>query len=426
VRIWGTAAGLLSGSILLTSVGFIVFARGASTDMPFSACYTVALALLAVCAAGEARRTGKLIAAYFFLGLGVLAKGPVALLLCAGTVLLFWAFDERGGGIRRLHFIWGLGAAVAVAAPWFWLAFLQNGFAFIAVFVVNHNLARFVSAVHHHTEPFYYFIPVLLGLLLPWTGWALALGGRGIRALKEWRAWQPAQVFLWSWMAFPVLFFSLSESKLPGYVLVSLPPLAMLVARGQSRLFGVAPHCKTGAAAGWLQVLVSAALAAAFPVAVSTVYGEPWMVGIPLALAAILPAIACVAAAAAGRWRTAVTLTVLQGLVIAAALTQFAFPLIARYHSTREIARQALAARTASEPIVTYRFFHHTLNYYTGYRIEAELGGEQSLDSFAATHPRFLAVTEDRYVPDLEGIPELHATVLGRQGRFRLLLIVRR
>lgn len=425
-RLWGTAAGLLSGSLLLTSAGFIVFARGASTDMPFTACFTVAMVLLVLCLVEEAGRRVGLVAAYFFVGLAVLAKGPVALVLCAGTVLLFWVFDERGSGIRRLRLIWGLGAATAVAAPWFLLAFLQNGFAFIAVFFINHHLARFVSEVHHHAEPFYYFVPVLLGLCLPWTGWALALGGRGMRALKEWRRWPPARLFLWCWLAFPVLFFSLSESKLPGYVLVSLPPLAMLVAQGQSRLFGASIPDKAGAAAGWLQLLISAALAAAFPVAVSRIYGESWTEGMPLVLAVVLPAIACVAATAAGRWRTAVALTVVQGLIMAAALTQFAFPLIAGDHSTREIAQQALAARTASEPIVTYRFFHHTLDYYTGYRVEADLEDKRSLESFAASHPRFLTVTEERYLSEIESIPGLYAAVLGRQGKFRLLLLVRR
>jgi 4-amino-4-deoxy-L-arabinose transferase-like glycosyltransferase len=98
------------------------------------------------------------------------------------------------------------------------------------VFLLNHNLARFTSTVHHHPGPILYYLPVLLLGLFPWSGLVLPAFAR----LRP--AGSPAESFLLSWLLLPLVFFSAAGSKLPGYILPCLPPLAILVGRGAARL----------------------------------------------------------------------------------------------------------------------------------------------------------------------------------------------
>ena len=121
--------------------------------------------------------------------------------------------------LERWHPVAGLVIVLAVALPWFWLAFRQNGFGFILVFFINHNLARYVTDIHHHTQPFYYYVPVVLGLIFPWSAWLLfSASGEALRTLHRRREWNPADLFLACWILFPAaLFFDLpvQASRLP-------------------------------------------------------------------------------------------------------------------------------------------------------------------------------------------------------------------
>ena len=162
---WTRLAGMLGASMLLTSLGFAGFGRSASTDMPFTCFFTLSMAILAVAIEKDLGR--KVLWAYVFLGLAVLGKGPVALILAVGIGLCFWFFDEEEATLRRWHLFPGVLITAAVSIPWFWLAFRQNGYAFIATFFINHNLARYITDIHHHSQPFYFYLPVLLALFFP-------------------------------------------------------------------------------------------------------------------------------------------------------------------------------------------------------------------------------------------------------------------
>ncbi len=421
-RFWSPAAGLMSASILLTAVGYVAFARGASTDMPLTACLTVALALLAEAAVARDLPGWRVLPAYLLLGLSVLAKGPVAVVLVAGILLLFWLFDERGGGFRRWHALSGLIITTAVSLPWFWLAFRENGFAFVSTFFINHNIARFVSDIHHHSEPFYYYVPVLLGLFIPWSAWLLLLWPSSIAGeLRRWRDWDRATLFLLCWIVFPLVFFSFSESKLAGYALPALPPLALLLGSGWSKATAGGVRHRIRLSAAWLYLLLSAGLAVASPLVFGTEYGGAWRIGFLVSTAVFLPALFAFFHGIRGRWRLAFAATLVQGLALVLAIAQFAFPVIGTYESTREIARQALAQEKPGEPIVTFLSFHHALYYYTGYRISADFEDLDSLMRFAAAHRNLLVVVRAEHVDDLERLPGFKVKVLGSQGNLRLL-----
>jgi 4-amino-4-deoxy-L-arabinose transferase-like glycosyltransferase len=413
-------AGILGATILLTSVGFAAFGRSASTDMPFTCCFTLAMAVLA---AGVGKNIGiKILAAYIPLGFAILGKGPVAIILAIGIGIFFWLWDERGGIFHRWHIVPGLIISAAITVPWFWLAFKQNGYVFISTFFINHNLARFVTDIHHHSQPAYYYLPVLLGLILPWSGWLIMLlWGSPIKAFRSWRQWNPGMVFLACWTLVPIGFFSLSGSKLPGYILPSLPPLALMLGICIARQIEESAQRATMRSRMWLHLVFSALLAIAVPIFFWQEYGGRWEVGLILSLAVLAPAI--FAFAFRDDCMRAFKATALQGLIILMAIAQFAFPVLGAYHSTREIAQEALRLRKNGEPIITYRFFHHTLHYYTGYQVAVEPKDLKSLGQFMRMRPSSLVVTNSEGQRDIAGSNDLSIAFLGEQGDFRLLRI---
>ncbi|MDR1727218.1 MAG: glycosyltransferase family 39 protein [Acidobacteriota bacterium] len=431
--LWTPTAGFVGAAMLLSTLGVAGFGRSATTDMPFTCFLTLALATLAV--ATEKDVGWGVLAAYVPLGLAVLGKGPVAVVLALGVGVVCWLLDEtgdggRGGVLRRWRPLLGLPLAALVALPWFWLAFRENGYAFVATFFINHNLARYATGVHHHAQPFYYYLPVMFALAFPWSGWLPVFCPQSLQAVKDglrrWRAWRPATVFVAAWLLFPVAFFSLSGSKLPGYVLPSLPPLALLVGARLGRAAGGCRPLPRLRAALWLHLALSLGMAVAAPVFFQKDYGGRVGVGLGIAAAALTPALAAFAFGRRGNLPAAVWATVVQGTALVAAVALFAFPALGERHSTRAIARQALAERTAGEPVAMYRAFHHTFPYYTGYLAETRLDDEGALRRFAAEHPSFLVLTKEAGARELEGAGGFSTRRLCRQGGFLLLRVAGR
>ncbi len=431
-RLWNRQVGLFGAVIFLTSIGIVAFGRSAATDLPLTAFFTAALAILGV-ALVEDLASWKVCCAYVFLALSILGKGPVALLLWGGIGLIFWLLDERGEVTRRWRIPSGILIMAAVSLPWFWLAFRENGFAFIAIFIVNHNIARYITDIHHHTQPVYYFLPILPGLFFPWTAWLLLAWPWSLRAtMRNWRNWDRRILFLACWVLFPLLFFSFSHSKLPGYILPCIAPLALLVGArifecldlGNGSARRAAPVALKYVA--WVHLALAAALALAFPVMLVRDYGATWGAALPVSAACLLPALFTFYYARRGRPARAFSVTAVQGVVMILALAQFAFPAIGRYQSARDIAQQALSFRQNAEPIVTYNFFSHALNYYAGYRVSEDLPDPTALGRYAAAHPRFLIITDTPHLPEISGLERTGrgVVILGEQGKLRLLRVV--
>lgn len=223
----------LDGALLTAScAGVIGFAHAASTDMPLTA--TFAVALLAWYAWYESRRRVDLAIFYIFLALGMLAKGPVAPALAAVIVVLFAAAKRDLRVILQTLWIPGIALFFAVALPWY-VAVQMRNLEFFRVFILEHNLARFSSNVYHHPQPFWFYLPVFLLAVMPWTLWLIAAAAERVRGI--WREGRETfaspddswALFLLIWMVVPVLFFSASQSKLPGYILPAVPAGALLV-----------------------------------------------------------------------------------------------------------------------------------------------------------------------------------------------------
>jgi 4-amino-4-deoxy-L-arabinose transferase-like glycosyltransferase len=243
LRLYGpeTARWLLL--LLPTTVGMIGFSHAAATDMPFSAMLTIGM----VCAAvvlGLARTENSpvipqtpwlaLLFFGFFLGLAVLAKGPAAIILSGGAIF-FWAlFTKRWRDAFRLFHPAALASFGLTALPWYFLCARRNP-DFFRIFIIEHNFKRYLTPEFQHIRPFWYYIPVLLIAFLPWT--ALLLWSMVEGAVHFWsaRCTKDSTWLLICWAGFCGLFFSVSRSKLPGYVLPAFPAIGLILARNIAR-----------------------------------------------------------------------------------------------------------------------------------------------------------------------------------------------
>jgi 4-amino-4-deoxy-L-arabinose transferase-like glycosyltransferase len=196
-------------TILGTSAAWLVDSHVAVTDLPLSACLGVAM-LLGI-------GGGSAVVAGVFLGLAILAKSLLPLVLFAPAL---WFLRRYW---RRLAMI--LGVAIAVAAPWYLLMTLRHGTPFLADLFLKHQFGRFTNDALQHGQPFWYYLPVLLGCLFPWSPLAGAVCRRDLYVGER-------EKFLLTWLLFGLLFFSSSRNKLAGYLLPLLPPLVLLIALG--------------------------------------------------------------------------------------------------------------------------------------------------------------------------------------------------
>ena len=225
--------------ITASCVAMIGFGRGASTDMQLSAPFCAAM--LAWWASYETGRKLWLGWFYALLAVAALAKGPVspglAILIVAGYGWL------RHDGKIFLRSLWLPGFAIffAIVLPWY-VAIEIKVPQFFRVFFLQHNLERFGTNLYQHSQPFWFYIPVFLVAVLPWTFFtlpalwqALRSAWMVIRSRHEGTAGgQPAQdgllLFLLLWGLVPIVFFSISRSKLPGYILPAIPAATLLTA----------------------------------------------------------------------------------------------------------------------------------------------------------------------------------------------------
>ena len=239
LRLYGAETARWLLLLLPTTVGMIGFSHAAATDMPFSAMLTIAM----VCAAvvlGLTRDENTpilphtpwlaLLLSGFFLGLAVLAKGPAAIILCGGA-FFFWAlFTKRWRDAFRLFHPFALASFCLTALPWYILCAKRNP-DFFRIFIIEHNFKRYLTPEFQHIQPFWFYIPVLLIAVLPWS---VGLPGVLVDAAYSLRrsGWRSSSsLFLALWALFPLMFFSFSQSKLPGYVLPTVLPVAALIAR---------------------------------------------------------------------------------------------------------------------------------------------------------------------------------------------------
>ncbi len=232
--------------ITVACAAILGFSRGASTDMQMAA--PLSIGLLGWYAWYETGSKFWLFDIYFFTAVATLAKGPVAPFL-ALLILAAFAFLRREWSVLRRSIWWpGILLYFAIVLPWFIAVQHQNP-TFFREFFLEHNLERFATDRYQHMQRFWYYGVVVLLAVMPWTVISLRALIDGIQtSVAEWRirrsthskplydplrpcTGRPGDAFpefLVLWALIPILFFSISRSKLPGYILPAIPPITIL------------------------------------------------------------------------------------------------------------------------------------------------------------------------------------------------------
>ncbi|MFB3827287.1 MAG: ArnT family glycosyltransferase [Bryobacteraceae bacterium] len=210
-REFDETAAFYATAMLATSAMWLGYSHVAVTDLPLAAAWSAAMLLALPWIKSGERRTLPAMAA--LLGVAVLAKGLVPLVL---SLPLVWFGRKRLFDLLRPQVA---GVFLLVAAPWYALCWWRNGWPFLEDFFLVHQLGRFTSDALQHEQPFWFYLPVIAGALVPWTPLA---------ALALRRSRDPRRQFLLASAAFGFVFLSASTNKLPGYILPLLPPLCVL------------------------------------------------------------------------------------------------------------------------------------------------------------------------------------------------------
>jgi 4-amino-4-deoxy-L-arabinose transferase-like glycosyltransferase len=224
--------GFWSLVVTASCLGLIVFSRAASFDVVVTMTTTWSLAFFLLNELPMTKRKRLLLVGFYsFVGLSLLAKGLVGIVIPFGVVAFYYLLRRQWPQTSVLiSLIWGIPLALAVAALWYGPVIARHGWGFIDEFFVQHHFARYVSNKYHHPQPIWFYPLIILMLALPWTIHLIA-------ALAKVRSWNwrgddslsVLRVFSLAWLLFPIVFFSFSGSKLPGYILPAVPAAALLV-----------------------------------------------------------------------------------------------------------------------------------------------------------------------------------------------------
>jgi len=232
LRRWSTVRlALLSTVVLVTTPFFFLGAQFANLDMLVAGCISGTVLLAASAALARERDEpwrAMLAGAYLLAAAGLLAKGLIGMVLPAGVLLAWCAVTRKTVVLQLATWLPGWALLAAVAGPWF-VAMQMKYPEFFDYFVITQHFRRFASSGFNNEHPFWFYLPVMAGLTLPWFGWLLLPRPKEAEAAS--RKLGDVDWLMWIWLVVIVAFFSIPRSKLIGYVLPALPPLAYLIAK---------------------------------------------------------------------------------------------------------------------------------------------------------------------------------------------------
>jgi 4-amino-4-deoxy-L-arabinose transferase-like glycosyltransferase len=231
-RLYGRRSGLIAASVLATSVLYYALSRVIILDMPVSVLLTVALLsfLVGTHETPGLKRRLFLWSFYAFAALAVLTKGLIGILI-PGIIIGAWiVILGEWRVLRTMYLPSGIMLFLLITVPWHILAGRANP-EFFNFYFIHEHFQRYLTKIHARYKPVWYFIPVLLGGIFPWTPFlAQAVKFSTPSSWRERHEHRDA-LFLMLWAGLVFLFFSASDSKLIPYILPVLPPLAILIGR---------------------------------------------------------------------------------------------------------------------------------------------------------------------------------------------------
>ncbi len=421
-RWYDESTGLLAGAIVATNFGYFSIGRMALPDLPLTFCITLAIWAALVSTLefhlraarysgppGQSPRKFVLLAAVA-LGLGFLMKGPVGIIIPLVVIVPVLVLERRSIALTPIDLVLGFVVMMAVAMPWYVLMWVRHGNDYLQSFFVGDNFERFATDRFNDPRPWWFYLPVVAGGLLPWTPLALTWLGPITSFLRLRRDVGTIELRLILWAALPLVFYTLSVGKQPRYVLPVLPPLALLLAssivertqewRGldgaRSRPRRALPVVVGSVLSGLFLCTLGVLLYRAQALLINV---QPVYTAIAAGVIVVLGAIV-VATAVSKNWRTAPAV-----LTIAAAITlpaiQYGALSSGGDDTVQQMARLVLENRTQDGEVGTYGVFVRNLVFYSGIKTTDIIDDEQARNFLRQEH-RALMVAPAEWIDRLE------------------------
>ncbi len=468
--------GLLAGLIMASCLMFVVSSRAATPDGTLIFFSTLAMFLYLRSIAPHPAEDGSdwqdstsdstaaaqlsfesvsprkwtaLLPCFAAMGVAVLGKGPVGVVLPMGVISLFvllatWRapaavavegrFNRVLAWFRRtatclapMHIFKTLLAVrlpiavlvvLVIALPWYALVGWKTEGAWLAGFLGNHNLGRFVSAMENHRGPIVYYIPAIIIGFFPWSIFLTLSLIQLVRQLRNREAWRTGHLFLACWAGLWIGFFSLAGTKLPSYVLPAYPALALLTATFLDRwMLEPAKFSQTLArgALGSL-VLVGVGIMIVMPIVAYYLLPGYW----PLALIGLVPllgGIGCLWFFEHGHVPTSVATCAVTSVLFCVTMFGVAAPTVAREQNSQPLIEQATALQGGAPRVATYDYFVPSLVFYARSPVARYVRPEDVQEFFATSSNAYL-VTRADVLEEIRPILPDDVDVIAQQRRF--------
>ncbi len=410
-RWYDEATGLLAGAIVATSFGYFSIGRMALPDLPLTFCITLAIWAALVSTLEQERNPRKfVILAAVGLGLGFLMKGPVGLIIPLLVIVPVLMIERRSIALEPGDILLGFVVMLAIALPWYVVMWITHGTAYLQGFFIGDNFERFATERFNDPRPWWFYLPVVAGGMLPWTPLALAWLGPITQLLRGRRSIGTIDLRLLMWAILPLAFYSLSVGKQPRYVLPVLPPLALLLASSivertqEWRGFdGVRSSPRRA-----LPVVVGSLWSGMFFVALGVLLyrAQPLLINVQPAFTTIAASLVAMAGAfvmlvsMSSQWRIAPLVIAIAAAVTLPA-TQYGALSSGSEDTVRQMAQLVQQHRKADEPVGTLGVFVRNLVFYSGIKTVDVIGDEQARN-FLMQADRALMVAPVEQIDRLE------------------------
>ena len=432
--------GRFSALIWLSSAGALVFSRGVNFDILLTLALTGAFACFFIWHVRYGNPNNRkginpaspalkyvLVGFYFFVGLSLLAKGLVGVIIAPGVITSYFLIRREWPSKKFLtSLLWGIPLALAVAAIWYGPMLKRHGMIFVADFILQHHFARFLGNQYHHPQAVYFYVPVLAGLALPWTIFLVA----AFVSSRHWRwrgdkAIDRLRVFSLAWILLPLIFFSVSQSKLPAYILPVLPAVALLV--------GERVTCFLSAQRGHRVLKLTGTLLLLMLAAGSVYLHRHYGLSILVIAIAVAP-LAAVALVALARPQMGPALCVLIALamfVTSAFSLKGIAPAIARRESVRDLLAAASSRGYDTAPLVQLHNVDRTAEFYAANQLlyadhlkPMKLEGAAEVAAVAQYRGGLvLCLVPTEFESQLTTYRRVHIEVIGNNGRTSLVVV---
>ena len=233
-KMFNERAGFWGAMVLTSCIQFFYLSKAAVTDTTLLFFMTGAL----LCFVHK-----RYWLMYVCMALATVTKGPIGIVFPGAIIFLYLLFMGQLREILRMHVLRGLLLYLLIASPWYYLMYTVHGMDFINTFLGFHNLTRFTTPEHASRVTFWYYFPMIILGLFPWTGLLI----QSVRAsISDSRIDDMRQLlFLHVWWVFVFIFFTICKTKLVSYILPMFPALAMIIGWNISRMMQKLRHNTT-------------------------------------------------------------------------------------------------------------------------------------------------------------------------------------